>query len=167
MAGATVESSASRNKEGDVACMIQLGFSSLFYKPYSFSICLLLTSRDLPDGVFKSLEHSSFLAQICNTLQTPCCCCFSDTNSCPTLFDPKKCSMPGFPVFHYLPGFAQTQVIESVMPSKHLILCHPLLLLSCPQSFLASGSFPVSQLFTSGDQSTGTSASAPVLPMNI
>ena len=53
------------------------------------------------------------------------------------------------------------------MPSKHLILCHPLLLLSCPQSFPASASFPVSQLFTSGDQSVGASASAPVLPMNI
>ena len=33
--------------------------------------------------------------------------------------------------------------IESVIPSKHIILCHPL----CPQSFLASGSFPVSRLF--------------------
>ena len=50
------------------------------------------------------------------------------------------------------------------MPSKHLILCHPLLL---PQSFLASGSFPVSQFFTSGGQSTGASASVSVLPMNI
>ena len=38
---------------------------------------------------------------------------------------------------------------------------------SCPQSFPASGSFPMSQLFTSGSQSTGVSASASVLPMNI
>ena len=39
---------------------------------------------------------------------------------------------------------------------------------SCPQSFSASGSFPMSQLFVSSDgQSTGASASAPVLPMNI
>ena len=51
--------------------------------------------------------------------------------------------------------------IESVMPSNHLILCHPLLL----QSFPASGSFPVSQFFASGGQSIGASAS--VLPMNI
>ena len=51
--------------------------------------------------------------------------------------------------------------IESVMPSNHLILCHPLLLLL--QSFPASGSFPVSQFFTSGGQSIGTSASASVL----
>ena len=52
--------------------------------------------------------------------------------------------------------------IESVMPSNHLILCHPLLLL---QSFPASGSFPVSQFFMSGGQSIGTSASASVLPL--
>ena len=38
---------------------------------------------------------------------------------------------------------------------------------SCPQSFPASGSFPVSQLFTSGGQSIGASDSASILPMNI
>ena len=38
---------------------------------------------------------------------------------------------------------------------------------SCPQSFPASGSFPNSQIFTSGGQSIGVSASASVLPMNI
>ena len=37
---------------------------------------------------------------------------------------------------------------------------------SCPQSLPASGSFPMSQLFTWGGQSTGVSASASVLPMN-
>ena len=37
---------------------------------------------------------------------------------------------------------------------------------SCPQSLPESGSFPMSQLFTSGGQSTGVSASASVLPMN-
>ena len=54
--------------------------------------------------------------------------------------------------------------IESVMPSSHLILCHPLLLL--PQSLPASGSFPMSQLFAWGGQSIGVSASASVLPLN-
>ena len=38
---------------------------------------------------------------------------------------------------------------------------------SCLQSFLASGSFPISQLFTSGGQSIVASASTSVLPMNI
>ena len=37
---------------------------------------------------------------------------------------------------------------------------------SCPQSFPASGSFPMSQLFSSGGQSVGVSALASVLPMN-
>ena len=50
--------------------------------------------------------------------------------------------------------------IESVMPSSHLILCHPLLL-------PASESFPVSQLFSWGGQSTGVSVSASAPPMNI
>ena len=54
--------------------------------------------------------------------------------------------------------------IESVMPSSHLILCCPLLLL--PQSLPASGSSPMSQLFAWGGQSIGVSASASVLPMN-
>ena len=52
--------------------------------------------------------------------------------------------------------------IESVMPSNHLILCHPFS--SCLQSCPASGSFPISQFFTLGGQS---SALASVLPMNI
>ena len=51
--------------------------------------------------------------------------------------------------------------IVSVMPSSHLILCCPLLLL--PPSLPASGSFPVSQLFTSGGQSIGVSASSGLL----
>ena len=55
--------------------------------------------------------------------------------------------------------------IESVIPSYHLILCHPLLL--SLWSFPGSGSFPISWLFTSGGQSIGETASASVLPMNI
>ena len=54
---------------------------------------------------------------------------------------------------------------ELVMPSYHLILCCPFS--SCPQSFPASGSFPMSQFFTSGVQSIGASASASVFPKNI
>ena len=51
--------------------------------------------------------------------------------------------------------------------------CHPTVsssvvpFSSCPQSSPASGSFPMSQFFTSGGQSIGASASASVLPMNI
>ena len=55
--------------------------------------------------------------------------------------------------------------IVSVMPSNHLILCHPLLLL--PSVFPVSRSFPMSQLLSSGDWSIGASASASVLSVNI
>ena len=54
--------------------------------------------------------------------------------------------------------------IESVMPSNHLILCVPFSF--CLQSFPASGSFLMSQCFTSGGQSIRVSASESVLPMN-
>ena len=74
-------------------------------------------------------------------------------------------SMPGFFVLHYLPEFAQIHAIESAMLSNYLILCHPLLFLL--SVFPATGSFPVSQLFESGNQILGASASASVLPMNI
>ena len=65
-------------------------------------------------------------------------------------------------ISHILPKFV---LIPSVIPSSHLILWHPLLLL--PSVFPASGIFPMSRLFSSDDQSTGASASASVLPVNI
>ena len=54
--------------------------------------------------------------------------------------------------------------IELVMPSSHLILCHPVS--SCLKSFPASGSFPVSQFFPSGGQNIGVLASESALSMN-
>ena len=45
------------------------------------------------------------------------------------LCDPMDCSMPGFPVLHNLPEFPQTHVHWAGIPSNHLILCHPLILL--------------------------------------
>ena len=48
---------------------------------------------------------------------------------CPILCDPKGCSTPGFPVPHHLPKYAQVHVHCTVMPSSHLLLWRPLLLL--------------------------------------
>ena len=66
---------------------------------------------------------------------------------------------------HYLLEFAQTHVHwvgDAIQPF------HPVSpVSSCPQSFPASGSFPMNRLFTSGGQSIGASASVSVLPMNI
>ena len=53
----------------------------------------------------------------------------SVTQSCPTLCDPMNCNTPGLPVHHQLPESTQIHVIVLAMPSNHLILCHPLLLL--------------------------------------
>ena len=87
----------------------------------------------------------------------------SVTQSCPTLWDPMDCSMPGFPVHHQLPELTQThvhQVGDAIQPS-HPLWCPSLPPSSCP----ASGSFQMSQFFASGGQSIAVSAS--VLPMNI
>ena len=81
------------------------------------------------------------------------------------LWNPMDCTMPGFPVLPHLPELAQLRPTELVMPSNHLLLCHPLLFLL--SIFPASGSFLMSWLFTSVGQIIGASASASVLPMNI
>ena len=89
--------------------------------------------------------------------------CCSVTQSCPAVCNPVNCSVPGFPV-HQLLEFTQTHfhwVSDAIQPSLPLVPFS-----SCLQSFPASGSFPVSQFFPSGDQSIGVSASASILPMN-
>ena len=53
----------------------------------------------------------------------------SVAQSCLTLCSPMDPSTPGFPVHHQLQNLLQLMSIESGMPSNHLILCHPLLLL--------------------------------------
>ena len=53
----------------------------------------------------------------------------SVAQSCPTLCDPMNHSTPGLPVHHQLQSSPKLMSIKSVMPSSHLILCHPLLLL--------------------------------------
>ena len=91
--------------------------------------------------------------------------CCSVTQSCLILCDPMDCSTPGFPVLHHLLELAQIHmhwVGDAIQPS------HPVApVSSCPQSFLASGSFTRSQFFASGGQSTEISASAWLHPMNI
>ena len=56
-------------------------------------------------------------------------CCCSVTQSCLTLWDPRDCSMPGFPVLQHLPGLAQTHVHwvgDAIQPSHPLLLSSPL-----------------------------------------
>ena len=97
-------------------------------------------------------------------LQVLCC---SVAQSCPNLCDPMDCMQHA-----RLPCPSPTpRACSKSCPLSRW--CHPTILSSvvpfssCLQSFPASGSFPMSQFFASGGQSTGTSGSASVLPMNI
>ena len=87
-------------------------------------------------------------------VQSPCCV---------GLCNPTDCSTPRLPHPSISAGICSNScqwyhptILSSIIPFS-----------SCPQSFPASGSFPVSHLFTSGGHSIGSSASASVLPMNI
>ena len=81
----------------------------------------------------------------------------SVAQSCPTLCDPMNHSTPGLPVQHQIHG-----VHSNLRPLS--LWCHPAIsswvvpISSCPQSLPALESFPMSQLFTWGGQSTGVSA---------
>ena len=83
-------------------------------------------------------------SELAGTEASPSLCCCSVAQLCLTLCNPMDCSTPGFPVLHCLPEFAPLSQ-----------WCHPTTSFSiapfslCPQSFLASGSFPISQLFES------------------
>ena len=89
----------------------------------------------------------------------------SVTQWCPTLCDPVNCSTQASLSITNSQSLLRFMSIESVMPSDHFILYHPLLLL--PSIFPSIRAFPMIQLFASGGQSMRASASASVLPMNI
>ena len=122
-------------------------------------------------------NHSSFLSFSINIdkmgrVESPSQSCYKLSNyestvslSCPTLCDPKDCSIPSIPVLHHLLSLVKFMSFEQY--------CHPTIsssvvpFSSCPQSFPASESFLMNQLYASGGQSMGVSASILVLPMNI
>ena len=81
--------------------------------------------------------------------------CFAVSQSCMTICNPMDHSMSGLPVFNFNVHWAG----DAIQPSCPLSCCL--------QSFPASGSFPMSQLFASGGQSIGASTLASVLPMHI
>ena len=81
---------------------------------------------------------------------------------CPTLYDAISRSTSGLPVHHQLREFTQTHVLQvsDAISSSFVPFS------SCPQSLPASESFPMTQLFAWGGQSTGVSALASFLPKN-
>jgi len=99
-----------------------------------------VSSRNIPQQTFHSV-----------------CCCCSVAKSCLTLCDPMDCGTPDSPALHYLPEFTHSCPLSQ---RCYLIISSSVTSFSfCLQSFPASGSFPVSQLFTSDGQSIGASAS--------
>ena len=106
-----------------------------YSKPFAFSIyiwnqffilknqCLLLLWLGLYTIKAQLVDSSSF----CQSRNMKCI--FSSVAQfCPTLCDPMDCSIPSLPVHQYSRNLLKLTSIESVMPSNHLILWHPLLL---------------------------------------
>ena len=91
-----------------------------------------------------------------------CCCCCSVAQSCPTLCDPWTAAHQASLSSTISWSLLRFMSIESAMPSNHLILCCPLLLLS--SVFLGIRVFSNEWALGTGAQSIGASAS--VLPMN-
>ena len=90
-------------------------------------------------------------------------CCCSVTKLCLALCDPIDCSMPDFPVLHYLPEFAQIHALcvgDTIESSHPLSSPFPL-----PSIFLSMSLFTMSWFCPSHIQSIGSSFSASVLPM--
>jgi len=109
------------------------------------------------------MEPPVFLVVICYF----CCCLVA--NLCLTLCDPMDWRDP---MHHRLPyPSLSPRACSNSCPLSHW--CYPTIsssiapFSSCPQSLPASGSFPMSQVFTSCGQRIGVSVSAIVLPMNI
>ena len=117
-------------------------------------------SEELFDIIFHSKHEHSHHRSVLSVSQksTSGLIQFSSViQSCPTLCNPVDCHTPGL-----CPSPTPRVYSNSCLLSQW---CHPTIsssvvpFSSCPQSFPASGSFPMSQLFASGGQSTGVSAS--------
>jgi len=90
-------------------------------------------------GLQRVWHHLATKQQLKHSIDTNCYYCYdrdydsvqfsSVTQSCLTLCDPMNHSMPGLPVHHQLPDSLKLTSFKSMMPSSHLILCRPLLLL--------------------------------------
>ena len=126
------------------------------------------------DGMGREVGGRFRIGNMC-TLEADSCWCMakpiqyckviqfsSVAQSCPTLCDPMNHSMPGLPVHHQLLEFTQIHVhwVSDVIQPSHPVVPFS----SCPQSLPASESFPMSQVFAWGGQSTGVSALASFLP---
>ena len=96
----------------------------------SLTVCASQSQARLSNGAHTVPRNTGRLAGFIPTFS-------SASQLCPTLWDHMNCRMPGLPVNSW--SLLKLMSIESVMPSNHLILCHPLLLL--PSIFPSIGVF--------------------------
>ena len=147
---------------------VAISFSRGSSKPKDWTRVFRIVGRHFT--IWASSNTWFLLAYIWVIFYTIFCCLlqFSSVQllSCVCLIGPHELQYSQLPCPSPTPGacsnscplspWCQPTISSSVIPFS-----------SCPQSFPASGSFPMSQLFSSGSQSIGASASASVLPMNI
>ena len=97
------------------------------------SLCYpnLIRVGTVPFTSLHSPYSTNFYREVQYTNTYICCCCFSVTKLCLTLCNPMDCSTPGSPVLslNISQDLLKFMCFEQMMPSHHLILCHPLLLL--------------------------------------
>ena len=148
-------------------CTQLLSFVQLFVTPWTVGYQAPLSTGFPRQEYWSGLPFPSSVDQIFLTKGLNLCSVqFSSVaQSCPTLGDPMNPSTPGLPVHHQLPEFTQIhvhRVSDAIQPS------HPQSSPSPPAPNPSQHqSFPMSQLFTSGGQTIGVSASRTVLPLNI
>ena len=98
----------------DYLWILMKGFFKIFFQ-WQYTFCFI-KKKDLYwilnislNFVWDDIVYSSgFVVYICVCVCV-CCCCLV-TKSCQTFCDPMDCSMPDFPVHHYLPEFTETHV---------------------------------------------------------
>ena len=132
--------------------------------------CLMILDDHELNWLLKTIQRWLVLKgtpDIFRQFYTSCSVQFSSvTQSCLTLCDPMNRSTPGLPIHHQLLEATQTHV-HWVGDHHPTISSSVIPFSSYLQSFPASGSFQMSQHFTSGGQSIGVSASTSVFPMSL
>ena len=113
--------------------MVETNFFTLFNFHPIIMILQLTCLFHSPSCNFFCCSVTQLCPNVCNLMD-------SVTQLCSTLCDLMDCSTPGVPVLHHLSVLAQLMSTDSVLPSNHLILCCPLLLM--PSIFPSIRVFP-------------------------
>ena len=146
--------------------MCKLSMMFLIITSTNMYLAYLHSARPCLRAGYLALDDQQYMVLPLKRNQTHSQSVSSVAQSCLTLRNPMNCSTPGLSVHHQLLEFSSNSCPLSWW-------CHPTILSlvlpfsSCLQSFPASGSFQMSQLFTSGGQTIRVSTSTSVLPVKI